>query len=251
MRFEITLPLTHRFNDHSRITFSLEDGQKPIIFEEGIHYLDGENGAGKSTFLSILSLLSGSVGKAAGDESGKIKYGREAYADQKFDYLKAAEIRENDFCIFSQDVFFLPGLTIKENYRILNRMNDAGGFPSDKYASSLSGGEQQERFIRILLQENKKVWFLDEPFNNLDQRNRQRFWELLKTSYSESPKIIFLIDHGMSNIAENNEHFILYTSLRVSSQNREDDPAFLKIYSIQEPIKFLEGLAVGTKKHPN
>ena len=102
--FEVTFPLILETNDGFAITFILEKGST-LEFKTGLYYLSGDNGSGKTTFLNMLALIAGSIGKKTGRSPGGIKFNGEAYRGDKFDYIRAAEIREKSFCIFPQRAF--------------------------------------------------------------------------------------------------------------------------------------------------
>jgi len=220
MRFEIKFPLIHRFNNYRGITFGRANDPE-LIFENGIFYLKGHNGSGKSTFLSMLALLQGNIGRSSFNSGGKIKYGKYDYHSKSFNFIKASEIREREFCIFTQEIFFLPNLTLYENKKILTGIKNSALKNKNEYPDTLSGGWRQSSFISMILQEKMNVWFLDEPFNNLDRENTGRFWELLRQAYKKQPKVIFLIDHRLNNDAEkaNSPFFKFYYDLHVSTQN--------------------------------
>ncbi len=222
MCFKITFPLFQEFNGDGSITFNLKNSGNLPDFINGIYYLHGDNGSGKSTFLSMLALLSGYIGKTA--KRGTIEYGSYSYNDKAFDNNKAARIREKYFCIFSQEVFFLNGPSVQENYNILNGGNENNTLPfKEKYPYLLSGGQQQRIFMDIILQNSKKVWFLDEPFNNLDAVNTHNFWKLLGKTYSESPKIIFIVDHhGIKEIVKRNDETPVFHTIGVIEAKKND-----------------------------
>jgi len=198
--FDISFPLSLKFNQHSQINFTYQAPK--LRLTQGIYYISGECGSGKTSFLSMLALLSGSIGKQSKRQKGSISFINKqysfCYSDPTLNYYKAAEIRETYFSIFSQEVFFLPGLSLCCNYNFLNNNNNNDSFSDSIDPSSLSGGYKQSKFMHIILSKNKPVWFLDEPFNNMDQKRISEFCNLLEQVYSETEMIIFIIDHRLS-----------------------------------------------------
>jgi len=249
MEFQINFPLRLNFNKHSHIEFNLinnnQKGSK-LHFNKGFYYLEGENGSGKSSFLSMLALLSGDIGKKSKGHNGSIQFNNTNYNDLKFNYLKAAVIREQNFCIFTQEVFFLPGITSRKMYSVLNSSNENSlniykDIPKSERPNFLSGGQQQSRYMDIVFKKKKPVWFLDEPFNNMDNRNKIKFWEIIKNVNNISSKIFFLIDHGLNKIVKNNEHFEVYNKIISSTNNNEQVEKYnITIYKLINPDLFIE-----------
>jgi len=198
--FDISFPLSLRFNQHSQINFIC---QTPTLrITQGIYYISGDCGSGKTSFLSMLALLSGCIGKKSKNQKGSIAFVNKqnsfCYSDPALNYFKAAQIRETYFSIFSQEVFFLPGLSLYRNYKFLNNNIKEDSFSDKIDPSSLSGGYKQSKFMHIILSKDKPVWFLDEPFNNMDHKRICEFCNLLEEVCVKTEMIIFIIDHRLS-----------------------------------------------------
>ena len=243
--FEITFPLFLDHDDFHTVKFiSLE--RDTLEFRHGIYYLCGENGSGKTTFVNMLALIAGHIG---GEKAGKgnIRFNGESYRGENFDYLRAAEIRENSFCIFPQKVFFLP-VSTRDNYIILNGSEKEKENTFSPYESPdlLSGGQQQRILMDIVLDDKKPVWFLDEPLTNMDSERRLYFWESLVWAFECSPRTLFFIDHWMVPIIKNDKGFKLLGTLITQMENRlEDRPPDLEskeieIYENRSPIPFFK-----------
>jgi ABC-type multidrug transport system ATPase subunit len=197
--FKVIFPLVHNFNKQCSIIFNktTTDDKNEICFYPGLNYITGENGAGKSTFLHILALLTGRIGSRELQKQGKIIYNGQSYDDKSFTVFKAAKIREEHFCIFSQQVFFLPGINSIQNFELFNPGYQGNIIDEYEDPYLLSGGQQQMNFLNMIMQDHKNVWFLDEPLNNLDTERQIYFWEILKNICTKTMPIIFLIDHNM------------------------------------------------------
>ena len=220
-RFEVTFPLVLEWDDSISITFTLQRGHK-IAFTDGIYYLDGDNGSGKTTFISMLSLTAGQIGKGGGPDRGTVIFNGEAFNGKGFDCIRAAEIREKYFCIFPQKTFFLP-VSTRDNYQILNGSDPikAKTFSSRQYPDLLSGGQQQKILMDIVLDDKRPVWFLDEPLTNLDAERRHYFWKTLKRAYEKAVSTVFFIDHWMGDDIKRDRHFLHENTLRVFMENRQ------------------------------
>jgi ABC-type multidrug transport system ATPase subunit len=218
-RFDISFPLILKHDESFSIEFSVNDHDNSINFGNGVYYLCGDNGSGKTTFINMLALISGNIGKRV-SHSGDIKYLGISYRGDNFTYIRAAEIREQYFCIFPQKAFFLP-ISTRDNYLFLNGSDKRKSlaFSSQESPDLLSGGQQQKLLIDIVLDEKKPVWFLDEPLTNMDLERRHYFWRSLDNAYSRSSKIIFFIDHWLDRAITMDKDFQHYCTLSATRQN--------------------------------
>jgi len=213
--FKITFPLILDNDDSFSIEF-VSTKSDSLEFKEGIYYLCGDNGSGKTTFLNILALIAGNIGKKAINK-GSISFNGEAYNGDSFNYVRAAEIRENSFCIFPQKAFFLP-ISTRDNYIILNGTEKyrEESFSSQESPDLLSGGQQQKILMDIVLDDKKPVWFLDEPLTNMDAERRHFFWMTLDKAHMKGLHIIFFIDHWLDRVIIKDEDFQHHGTLGVT-----------------------------------
>ena len=242
--FEVKFPLVVKWDDKFTVTFNLQKGNA-LEFKGGVYFLHGDNGSGKTTFLNLLALTAGDVGKGGKTGAGSIAYNGEAYNGPGFNHIRAAELRERYFCIFPQKVFFLP-VSTRDNYIVLNGSdrNREASFSLKEYPDLLSGGQQQKVLMDIILDEKKPVWFLDEPLSNLDAERRHYFWVMLEKAYKISLQTAFFIDHWMGREIKNDRHFCFYNTLQVVTENRQKDSVpeiesrYIEIYENNAPLEF-------------
>ncbi|MFL9710363.1 cytochrome c biogenesis heme-transporting ATPase CcmA [Methylobacillus sp. Pita1] len=146
----------------SGLDFSLRSGE--------LLYVSGENGAGKSSLLRVLSGLAmpaqGTVFWSGGDVGKR----QEAY--------------RRDMLLVSHTDGMKDELSIAENLRFASRLarqdsQDAGigdalvavglGAYADERAGSLSQGQRRRAGLARLWLSQARLWLLDEPFVSLDK----------------------------------------------------------------------------------
>jgi energy-coupling factor transporter ATP-binding protein EcfA2 len=252
--FEVTFPLFLDHDDHHMVKFASLGGN-PLEFGQGIYFLCGDNGSGKTTFVNMLALLAGHIGQEK-DDRGVIRFNGESYKGEDFDYLRAAEIREDFFCIFPQKAFFLP-VSTRDNYIVLNgsEKEKEHAFSPHESPDLLSGGQQQRILIDIVLDEKKPVWFLDEPLTNMDSERRLYFWETLgKAFMKEGSRTVFFIDHWLVPAIKEDGDFRLFGTLRTRMENRLEDGSSdpgsqeIEIYENTAPDSFFQRQIQDIKK---
>jgi ABC-type cobalamin/Fe3+-siderophores transport system ATPase subunit len=245
-RFEVIFPLVMEWDDSFSIKFD-STRDKWMLFNDGIYYLEGDNGSGKTTFINMLALTAGRISKKALLDRGTIRFNNIAYNGGGLDPLKAADTRERYFCIYPQKAFFLP-VSTRDNYLILNGTDPlkAARFSDRQLPDLLSGGQQQKVLMDIVLDDKKPVWFLDEPLTNLDAERRLYFWKTLRQSYSRALSTIFFIDHWIGAEIKTNTGFKLCNSLQVTLENHqggkeiEIETRQIDIYESRSPETFFD-----------
>ncbi|MBO4637901.1 MAG: ABC transporter ATP-binding protein [Clostridiales bacterium] len=207
--------LTKKYREHTAvdgISFDVEEGELFAFL--------GENGAGKSTTINMLTtILQKTSGMAtiAGCELGK----------------DDDEIRRSIGIVFQNSVLD-KALTVKENLltrgsyyglskkEIENRlepfserfeMNDIWNRRYDK----LSGGQRRRVDIMRSLINRPKILFLDEPTTGLDPKSRKLVWDHIDYLRKEQKMTIFLTTHYMEETADADRVVILDNGHIVSS----------------------------------
>jgi len=243
--FEVTFPLVLGGDGPFTITFTSQRDET-LEFKKGMYYLCGDNGSGKTTFVNMLALIAGRIGKKANNGKGAIKFDGENYSGEYFNHIKAAEIREKSFCIFPQKAFFLP-VSTRDNYIILNgsEKKKSESFSSLESPDLLSGGQQQKILMDIVLDDKKPVWFLDEPLTNMDSERRHYFWRTLDSAFKRELRTIFFIDHWIGGEIKNDDNFQCNSKLHVSIETRQKNKPpdkvvkNIEIYENNSPEEFI------------
>ncbi len=174
------------------IDFSAERGEWVAIM--------GRSGAGKSTFMYLMSLLDEPTG-------GSILIdGREA---GNMNEREKVQCRLTKFGYVFQDYALLPELTAAENvglplmmerypkeraeelaHKALTEVNL--GHRPDNLPSQLSGGEQQRVSIARAIAERPEILFADEPTANLDRESSAVVMEIFKKLHAAGQTIIMV-----------------------------------------------------------
>uniref|UniRef100_A0A8C0NPP3 ABC transporter domain-containing protein n=1 Tax=Canis lupus familiaris TaxID=9615 RepID=A0A8C0NPP3_CANLF len=156
------------------------------LFKGQITILLGQNGAGKTTILSLLT--------------GRYPPTREEVYIHGFDISKnIMEIRKNlGFCP-QQDLLF-NDMTISEHLFFYSCLSLFFKFyfsseKRDTLSKALSGGMKRKLSIIIALMGGSQVVLLDEPSSGMDPVSRRATWELLQ-QYKQN-RTILLTTHSM------------------------------------------------------
>ena len=189
------------------------------MYENEIFALLGENGAGKSTFISII----GGLIEANG---GKIIY-KNDIDDTGYNILK----RKGNYqfrkilgiCPQNNNILF-NDLTVKENLEIFCLLKYSNSIIKAKeeidkevkyllkkfdlsedkivncLAKNLSGGQKRKLCIAIACCGKSRVIILDEPTGGIDVSSKKNIWKILKALKLEE-KIIILISHSMEEVS--------------------------------------------------
>jgi ribose transport system ATP-binding protein len=181
------------------------------LYEGEVHVLLGENGAGKSTFMKILS---GSLAK----DSGRIVLrGREV------DIASPHHARELGIGMVYQELSLIPGLSVAENIFLgrlprrkpfgtvdwsaatlqAKRILDDLGIdidPQDQ-VRNLGIGEQQLTEIAKTLAMKAQILLFDEPTSALSDEERERLFSILRGLQERKVAIIY-VSHRLVEVPQ-------------------------------------------------
>ena len=161
--------------------------------------IKGANGSGKT---SLLKILTGLLTPLSGDmfvNKRNINSNKDEYF-KYFDYV-GHENAIKDALTVKENLFFY--LKIKKNFLNSNFLKAVKIFNLkdllDIKAENLSSGEKRRVSLSKLILSNSKIWFLDEPTNNLDEKNSKIFFRILK-DHLESNGLAIIASHDDINI---------------------------------------------------
>lgn len=204
------------------LTVAYED--KPVLWdielevEKGVLMaVVGPNGAGKSTLIkTMLDLIKPITGEVRfyGEKYSKVR-DRIAYVPQRgsvdwdfpttvFDVVEMGRYGK---------VGWLKrvGKIDKEKTREAIRMVEMEEF-SDRQISQLSGGQQQRVFLARALVQEADIYFMDEPFQGVDNKTEKSIIKILKKLRDEN-KTVIVVHHDLQTVKE---YFDYVTFINVS-----------------------------------
>ena len=175
--------LTVKFGSHAVLNNLIAD------FEEGlIHGIVGLNGAGKTTFFNTLSCIQ------------QLDSGTMAFQSQPISYHKIGYLESNSF--------FYSRITGNEYLKLfsatntqydIQKLNELTRVPLDNLIETYSSGMKKKLALLALIKEDKPIYLLDEPFNNLDIESC-KILELIVMHLKEKGKTVFISSHIMDTL---------------------------------------------------
>lgn len=193
------------------INFTLNAGE--------IHALCGGNGAGKSTFLSIV------MGFLQPDE-GSIVVNGEAKV-----FANAKEALQAGITIVQQELSMIPNLTVAENiylgqeprnrfgvvdFKTLNQRAQAlmdeleFDIPVNAMLHTLSVAQQQlVEIAKALSHSNANIVFLDEPTSAIGEEDSKKLFKAIKSLAAKGKGIVY-VSHRLSEIFEICTHYTVF-----------------------------------------
>ena len=168
-----------------------------LIFKKtGMNLIFGASGSGKTTLLNI-------IGGLDNDYEGEMFCANKLLKTKK----DLESYRRNYIGFIFQDYNLINDLTIKQNLSLgfqFSKQNKENKIEEiltkvglrgyeNRYPNELSGGEQQRITIARALLKNCKILIADEPTGNLDKKNGQEIYELLKEISKE--KLVIVVSH--------------------------------------------------------
>nr|WP_315048869.1 metal ABC transporter ATP-binding protein [uncultured Leptotrichia sp.] len=204
------------------LTVAYED--KPVLWDIELEVkkgvlmaIVGPNGAGKSTLIkTMLDLIKPITGEVRfyGEKYSKVR-DRIAYVPQRgsvdwdfpttvFDVVEMGRYGK---------VGWLKrvGKIDKEKTREAIKMVEMEEF-SDRQISQLSGGQQQRVFLARALVQEAEIYFMDEPFQGVDNKTEKSIIKILKKLRDEN-KTVIVVHHDLQTVKE---YFDYVTFINVS-----------------------------------
>ncbi len=201
------------------VSFEIADGQFVAV--------TGASGSGKSTLLGLIAGLDA-------PSSGKIMVDGDEVTAMSEDAL--ARLRSERIGFIFQSFHLIPSLTAYENILIpmeilgldnvrerADRLLDAVDLTNrgHHYPAELSGGEQQRVAIARAFANRPKFMLADEPTGNLDSKNGQHIFDLMKNLHVQNNVTLVLVTHDAHLAAQAQRQIVLADGRVVSDESRE------------------------------
>jgi putative ABC transport system ATP-binding protein len=187
--------------------------------------ITGASGSGKSTLLGLIAGLDA-------PSAGSIIVDGDDITQLKEDRL--ARIRSEKIGFVFQSFHLIPSLTAYENILIPMEIL---GLPDIRtraaalleqvdlvsrghhYPAELSGGEQQRVAIARAFANSPKILLADEPTGNLDSKNGQHIFDLMKQLHLRNNVTLILVTHDAALAAQAQRRIVLADGKVISDEH--------------------------------
>tara|TARA_B110000438_G_scaffold255240_1_gene261922 strand:+ start:2669 stop:3634 length:966 start_codon:yes stop_codon:yes gene_type:complete len=184
-------------------------------FADGINYIWGRSGNGKTT---ILNSLAGFIPIKNGEIklNDKILYSTDkkinlSPEERQISYIQQTDKLFQNFTVLENIEFGYKFL--KQNEKKITPNECLSLFKLDElahmYPHNLSGGQKQKVSLARAMARNGKVLLLDEPINSLDIFSRKEILSILKKSAKDLKLCILFVTHFLDDIFESSNNILL------------------------------------------
>lgn len=205
--------LYHVYKSDAYETVALKDISYTIQEGEFLAIL-GPSGSGKSTFITILGgLLKPTAGRIYFKSNLSLPNRIELFS--QYNLTERTQYRRNYIGMMFQDPNLFDYLTVEQNIQVplLIQKKKVEDYQDkiDEFlkacniehrrqykVSQLSGGERQRVQIVCALIKSPRIILADEPTGNLDSKNAQGIFQLLKTINESYGTTIIAVSHDVS-----------------------------------------------------
>ena len=165
----------------------------------------GENGAGKSTTISIM------CGTLKKDQGNIVINGLSLDTDLEKISAQIGVVFQNsvldgvlsvkDNLYLRASLYGIVGIQAKERVKYLAKVLDFEDL-LNKTVNKLSGGQRRRIDVARALIHNPKILILDEPTTGLDPHTRRTLWSVIENLRKKEKITVFLTTHYMEETAD-------------------------------------------------
>lgn len=174
----------------------------------------GHSGSGKSTLLYLIGLLdrqdSGSIEIAGVKTENLSDDGRTALRNERIGFVFQFHFLIKEFTALENVMIPMKKLGRWKESEMRERshslLKSVGlGDKAHRLGNQLSGGEQQRVAVARSLANDPAILLADEPTGNLDHKNADRIFDLLRATSHEHGNALLMVSHN-AELAERCDH---------------------------------------------
>jgi iron complex transport system ATP-binding protein len=214
-----TQELTRRYDKATVV-----DGVSMRLPERAFTAIIGANGAGKSTFLAMVSrLMPASAGRALVDGLDVATAPSDVLARRlailRQDNAVMARVTVRDLVAFGRYPHSRGRLTAEDQAQIEDALDFLELAPlADRFLDEISGGQRQRAFMAMVLAQDADHVLLDEPLNNLDMRHAAGMMKLLRRAVDERGRTVVVVLHDINFASCYADHIVAMRDGRVIAE---------------------------------
>lgn len=203
----------------------------------GIVFILGKSGSGKSTLLNI-------IGGLDSPTSGKILLDGKEITNLK--KTQMASYRNTYTGFVFQDYNLIEDLTVQENISLIENDDDTIKNILEKLdllevqkskASNLSGGEKQRVAIARALVKKPKILLCDEPTGNLDSKNGEEVFKILKDISRDT--LVIIVTHDEESALKYGDDIVRISNGRINAVMKpKKEPITTSLQLTQRKLDF-------------
>lgn len=174
------------------------------IQEQKITALIGANGAGKTTLLNVAANLIPAINGDIFLDGDNIREMKNIEIAKKIAILKQTQqlnmrVTVKELVSFGRYPHSKGRLKADDEEKILEAISYMNLQEiQDRFIDELSGGQRQRAYIAMILAQDTKYIFLDEPLNNLDIKYSVEMMSILQKLVRELNKTVIIVLHDIN-----------------------------------------------------
>lgn len=230
----------------NNISFMLPENQITAVI--------GSNGSGKSTLISIMTRI---LEKNSGEillDGKELKHWDTNELSKSISILKQSntlnvKLTVNELVGFGRFPYSKGKLTDFDKKKISKALEYAKiTHLKNRYLDELSGGQCQMAYIAMIIAQDTKYIFLDEPLNNLDMKHSVNLMKILKDLVENSKKTIVVVIHDINFVSVYADFIIGLKDKKIlfkgSKNEGINDKVLYEIFDMNMRVKDIENKKV-------
>ncbi|MGN6711183.1 iron ABC transporter ATP-binding protein [Anaerocolumna jejuensis] len=177
------------------------------IQEQRLTAFIGSNGAGKSTLLSMISRLLKLDGGEITIDGTEVRQWNQEELAKTLSILRQSNhmnlrLTIRELVSFGRYPYSKGKLNKQDHAKIDEALSYTGiSDIQNKYLDQLSGGQRQMAYIAMVIAQDTKYIFLDEPLNNLDMKHSVQIMKILRRLVDGLGKTVVIVIHDINFVS--------------------------------------------------